>query len=100
MDFCLLFKYSQKRLDSAKKITTNAIKSASKISIQQAAEATGGLIGNKIADKITAASTELHSMKSFKELHPEKDEANNEIPKERYISSEKRKQIIDKLRLV
>ena len=38
-------------------------------------------------------------MKSFKELHSEKDEANNEIPKERYISSEKRKQTIDNLRL-
>ena len=67
MDFCLLLKHSQKLLDSAKKSTTNAIKSASKISIQQAAEATGGLIGNKIADKLTDASTELHSMKCFKD---------------------------------
>ena len=45
-------KYGQK-LDSAKKSTTDAIKAASKRAIQKIAEATGGLIGNKIADKIT-----------------------------------------------
>ena len=45
-------KYSQKRLDSAKKSTTNAIKTASKKrAIQKTAEATGDLTGNKIADK-------------------------------------------------
>ena len=41
---------------SAKKPTTNAIKTASKRTIQKAAEATGDLIGNKIADKITSAT--------------------------------------------
>ena len=45
--------YGQKRLDSAKK-------SASKMSIQKNTEATGDLTGNKIADKITSVSTELH----------------------------------------
>ena len=44
-------KYGQKLLDSAKKSTTDAIKTASKRAIQNAAEATGDLIGNNIADK-------------------------------------------------
>ena len=57
-------KYGQKLLDSAKKSTTDAIKTASKRAIQKTAEATGNLIGNKIADKITSVSTELHSKKS------------------------------------
>ena len=50
-------KYGQKLLDSAKKSTTDAIKTASKRAIQKTAEATGDLIGNKIADKITSVST-------------------------------------------
>ena len=49
-------KYGQKRLDSAKKSTTDAIKTTSKKAIQKTAEATGDLIGNKIADKITSVS--------------------------------------------
>ena len=49
-------KYSQKLLDTAKKCTTDAIKTASKTAIQKIAEATGYLIGNKIADKITSVS--------------------------------------------
>ena len=49
-------KYGQKLLDSAKKSTTDAIKTASKRVIQKTAEATGDLIGNKIADKITTVS--------------------------------------------
>ena len=43
-------KYGQKLLNSAKKSTTDAIKTASKRVIQKTAEATGDLIGNKIAD--------------------------------------------------
>ena len=49
-------KYGQKRLDSAKKSTTDAIKTTSKRAIQKIAEATGDLIGNKISDKITIVS--------------------------------------------
>ena len=49
-------KYAQKPLDSAKKSTTHAIKSASKKVIQKTAEATGNLIGNKTADEITTFS--------------------------------------------
>ena len=78
-------KYTQKLIDSAKKSTTDAIKTASKTAIQKTAEATGDLIGNKIADKITEASKELHSKNNLKT-----DENELEIPKERYISPEKR----------
>ena len=49
-------KYSRKPLHSAKKSTTDSIKTASKRTSQKAAEATGDLIGNKIADKTTSAS--------------------------------------------
>ena len=71
-------KYGQKLLDSAKKSTTDAIKTASKRAIQKTAEATGDLIGNKIADKKTSVS--------------KKFDANSEIeaPKRRYISPEER----------
>ena len=51
-------KYGRKLLDSAKKSTTDAIKTASKRAIQKTAEATGDLIGNKIAGKITIVSKE------------------------------------------
>ena len=44
-------KYGQKLVDTAKKSATHAIKIASKRAIQKAAEATGDLVGNKIADK-------------------------------------------------
>ena len=92
-------KYGQKLLDSAKKSTTDAIKTASKRAIQKTAEATADLIGNKIADKITRVSKK----KPTKEL-PD-DEAKEEdveiaTPKKRYISPEERQQIIDELRLV
>ena len=50
-------KYSQKRLDTAKKSSIDARKTASKRAIQKTAEATGDLIGNKIADKITGRAS-------------------------------------------
>ena len=48
--------HSQKPLDSAKKSTTDAIKTASKRAIQKTAETTGNLIGKKIADKMRSVS--------------------------------------------
>ena len=48
--------YSPERLDSVKKSTTDAIKTASKRAIQKTAEAIGDLIGNKTEDKITSVS--------------------------------------------
>ena len=49
-------KYGQKLLDSAKKSATDAIKTASKRAIRKTTEATGDLIGHKIADKMTSVS--------------------------------------------
>ena len=46
-------KYSQKLLNSAKKSTTDTIKTASKRAIQKSAKATGDLICNKTADRVT-----------------------------------------------
>ena len=96
----LISKYGQKLLDSAKKSTADAIKTASKRAIQKTYKATGDLIGNTIADKITSVSTDLHSKSSAK--HSENDDVNSEIevPKKRHISPEERQQIIDELRLV
>ena len=44
-------KYSQKLLDHAKQSATDPLKTASKKAIQKTAEATGGLVGIKLADK-------------------------------------------------
>ena len=49
-------KYSQKRLHHAKQSATDALKTSSERVIQKTAEATGDLIDNKIADKITEVS--------------------------------------------
>ena len=87
-------KYGQKLFDSAKKSTTDAIKTASKRAIQKTAEATGDLIGNKIADKITSVSKKK-STNDETEVDVERA-----TPKKRYISPEERQQIIDELRLV
>ena len=97
MGKCLSNKYGQQLLDSAKKSTTDAIKTASKRTIQKTAEATGDLTGNKIADKITSVSK-----KSTKELPNDETEVDVEraTPKKRYISPEERQQIIEELRLV
>ena len=89
-------KYGQKLLDSAKKSTTDAIKTASKRAIQKTAEATGDLIGNKIVDKITSVSKK----KSDKGLHNNDEDAEITTHKKRYISPKERQQIIDELRLV
>ena len=93
-------KYGQKLLDSAKKSTTDAIKTASKRAIQKTAEATGDLIGNKIADKITSVSKK----KSTKELHNNDETKEEDVErttlKKRCISPEEREKIIEELRLV
>ena len=76
-------------------------KNCFKKSNSKTAEATGNLIGNRIADKITSVSKE----KSAKELHNNdetKEQEHVEITthKKRYISPDKKQQIIDELRLV
>ena len=87
-------KYGQKLADTAKKSATNAIKTASKRAIQKTAEATGDLVSNKIADKITSTS------KKPRDDESSLTEVNKEIPKERYISPKERQKIIDELRLI
>ena len=90
-------KYRQKPLDSAKKSTTNAIKTVPKTAIQKTADATGDLIGNKIVDKITSVL-----QKSTRELpnNETKEDVKIDTHKKRYISPEERQQIIDELRFV
>ena len=87
-------KYSQMLVDSAKKFAKDALKTAGKRAIQKTAEGTGDLAGNKISDKITSIS------KKQQDDELQSNNANNEIPKERYISPQERQKSIDELRLI
>ena len=69
-------KYGQKIFDTAKKSTTDAIKTASKRAIQKTAKATGDLIGNKIADEITSISS---SIKKSNEELPNNDDKKEDV---------------------
>ena len=87
-------KYSQKLLDYAEQQqpATDAIKTASEEAVQQkTAEATGDLIENKIADKITRAS------KNSQQNNSETKE--KEIFRERFRPAVLRDKIVDDLRL-
>ena len=71
--------YGQKPADTAKKSAADVIKFASKRANQKTAEATGDLVANKNADKITSTSK-----KSLKKPHDEESsstEINKEMPK-------------------
>ena len=72
------------------KTRIDAANTASKLVVQEATEATGDLIRNKIADKVTS----LGKTKS-----KEKDRQTFHQRHEIYIPPEKRLQIIDDLRL-
>ena len=72
-------KDNDKLLHSAKKSTTDIIKAVSKKVIQNIEEATGDLMGNKIANKTT------NSSKKSSENVLKTDENELEIPKEIYI---------------
>ena len=93
-------KYGQKLLDSTKKSTTDAIKTASTRAIQKTAEATGNLIGSKIADKVASVSKK----ESTKGLHNNNETKEEDVeittPKKRYISPEERQKIIEEIGLV
>ena len=89
-------KYGQKLLDSTKKSTTDAIKTASNRAIQKTAEATWDLISNKIVDKITSVSKKSSNNNS----NDDDDGVESTTHKKRYISPEERQQIINELRLV
>ena len=75
-------RYGKKLIDTATKTGIDAAKTASKRVVQKAAEATGDLIGNKTADKITSVGKTK-----------EKEKINK--PEEIYNPPEKRQQIID-----
>ena len=79
-------KYGKKIMDTATKTGIDVAKTASKRVVQKTAEAIGDLIGNKIADKITSIGK------------PKEKEKTNKV-EEIYIPPEKRKQIIDDLKL-
>ena len=86
-------KYGKKLTDTAIKTLKDFATIAGKKIVHKSAEATGDLIGNKIADKITSASKKTHN----EEI--QSDEVINGIPKERYISPKERQKIIDELKL-
>ena len=72
-------------MDNATKTGIDAAKTASKRVVKKTAEATGVLIGNKTADKITSVGKSKEKVKTKK-------------VEEIYIAPEKRQQIIDDLR--
>ena len=80
-------KYSKSLMDKGIDVSQKFAKTAGKKILKETAKATGDLIGNKIAEKITNGSKKSH------------DEVNNEIPKERYISTKDRQKIINELKL-
>ena len=80
-------KYSKSLMDKGIDVSKKCAKTAGKKILKETAKATGDLIGNEIADKITSASKKSH------------DEVNNEILKERYISPKDRQKIINELKL-
>ena len=58
------------------------------------------MAGNKIADKITSVSKKKSNKKNDDDDDDDDDDVELATHKKRYISPEKRKQIIEELRLV
>ena len=85
----------QKLLDHATKSATDALKTYSKRIIQKTVEATGDLINNNIADRITKVSkySQQNNSGTVTNKH------DKEPPKERYISQEEKQVNIDELTL-
>ena len=75
-------KYSKSLIDKGIDVSKTFAKTAGKRIFEESAKATGDLIGNKIADKITA--------KPIK----------NDVTNERYVSPEERQEIIIKSKLL
>ena len=73
------------------KSAKDALKSSSKRVIQKTVEVTGDWIGNKIDNRITKVSKSLQQNNS----ETVTNEHNKEIPKEKYVSPEKRQEITD-----
>ena len=83
-------KYGKKLLNNTKKSTIDPIKTASKRAIQKTAEATGDLIGNKIADKTTSISKKSSNNNN----NNNNDDVKLITHKKRYISPEERLKVI------
>ena len=95
-------KYGKKLTDTAIKTGKDVATIAGKKIVHKTAEATGDLVGNKIADKSTAKPSPKDVTSASKNSQNEEiqsNEVNNEIPKERYISPKERQKIIDELKL-
>ena len=75
MEEILSTKYSQELLDHAKQSATDTLTTASKRAIQKTGEATGDLIDNKIADRITKVSKASRKIiqRQIKKKYLEKD---------------------------
>ena len=78
-------KYGKKLMDTATKTWIDAAKTASERVVQKTAEATGNLIRNKIADKITSAGKTKRKKKKMKD--------------KKFTYHQKRRQIIDDVKL-
>ena len=107
MDFCLLLKiwvkilvninknfsgkYSQKLLDHAKITETDLVRTFSKKVIQKKAEATGDLIGNKIANRISKGS-KISQQNNSETVTNEHDK---EIPKDIYLQKKDEKLLMN-----
>ena len=91
-------KYSQNRLDHAKKSATDTLKTTSKIVIQKTAESTGDLIGNKIDDAVAKShdGTITKVSKNSQQNNSETvtNEHDKEIPKEKYYLQKKGKKLL------
>ena len=74
-------KYGKKLMDPAAKTVIDAAKAVSKRVVQKTAEATGVLIGNKIADKINS-------------IGKSKEKENTNKAEENYILPEERRQVM------
>ena len=61
-------KYGKKLTDTAIKTNKDFATIAGKKIVHKSAEATGDLIGNKIADMITSASKKKHIMKKYSQM--------------------------------
>ena len=71
--------------------------------MQKAVEATGDLIGNKIADVVAkfygGRITKVTKISQQNNSETVTNENYKEIPEERYVSPEERQEIIDEMRL-
>ena len=88
-------KYGKKLTDTAIKTGKDFATIAGKKNNSQSAEATGDLIGNKIADKITAKPSKKSQNKKYSQMKL----IMKYRKKERYISPNERQKVIDELKL-